>query len=67
MPKKQPKRAAARDFQNLGHACKTGRRRAQQQQTNNNGQYAQAQLAPQQPHAVQQPQAAPQYQAVLSQ
>lgn len=66
-PKRQLKRAAARDTQDPGQARRPGRRRAQRQQTNNIEQDVQAQLAPPQPQAVQQPQAAPQHQAALLQ
>lgn len=45
-PKRQLKRAAARDTQDPGQARRPGRRRAQRQQTNNNEQDVQAQLAP---------------------
>lgn len=66
-PKRQLKRAAARDTQDPGQARRPGRRRAQRQQTNINEQDVQAQLAPPQPQAVQLPQAAPQHQAALLQ
>lgn len=66
-PKRQLKRAAARDTQDPGQARRPGRRRAQRQQTNNNEQDVQAQLAPPQPQAIQLPQAAPQHQAALLQ
>lgn len=66
-PKRQLQRAAARDTQDPGQARRPGRRRAQRQQTNNNEQDVQAQLAPPQPQAVQLPQAAPQHQAALLQ
>ena len=66
-PKRQLKRAAARDTQDPGQARRPGRRRAQRQQTNNNEQDVQAQLAPPQPQAVQLPQAAPQHQSALLQ
>nr|XP_034308793.1 uncharacterized protein LOC117680646 isoform X2 [Crassostrea gigas]XP_034308799.1 uncharacterized protein LOC117680646 isoform X2 [Crassostrea gigas] len=60
-PKRQLKRAAARDTQDPGQARRPGRRRAQRQQTNNNEQDVQAQLAPlsprqsnypRQPHSI---------------
>lgn len=66
-PKRQLKRAAARDTQDAGQARRPGRRRAQRQQTNNIEQDVQAQLAPPQPHSIQLPQAAPQHQAALLQ
>lgn len=66
-PKRQLKRAAARDTQDPGQARRPGRRRAQRQQTNNIEQDVQAQLAPPQPHSIQLPQAAPQHQAALLQ
>lgn len=66
-PKRQLEREAARDTQDPGQASRPGRPRAQRQQTNNNEQNVQAQLAPPQPQAVQLPQAAPQHQAALLQ